>query len=111
MFNTGGVVGDTGTTIIILKGKTNCTKFTEKFLVCHKIDPGLTIIVTANYFMTNGAWHEATKSKINGYNYMSVIRNNLQQAIFKLFDSFRYNEFKIRVKELWAKHIIFYEKE
>ena len=66
MVHTGIVSGDTGPTIILLKGKIKRAIFNDAYLVRHGIKPGSTIIMTKNEFMTHDAWYKATKSIIYG---------------------------------------------
>ena len=77
MVYTWSVAGDTGTIIIILKGETMCAAFNGDYISRLGLAPGSTIITTKNTFKTNDPWHEETKSIMNGYNHMPVIRNKM----------------------------------
>ena len=66
MIRTGSVSGDTGPTIIPLKGKIKRAIFYDAYLVCHGLKPGSTIIMTKNSFMTYDACYKSTKSIVYG---------------------------------------------
>ena len=53
---TGSTSGDTGPTIILLKGEKKRPQFTEKCLEKHGLAPGSTIVMTQNAYMTDEAW-------------------------------------------------------
>ena len=72
----GSVDGETGTTIILLKGKTKRAMFNDDYLVWKVLTPGSTIIMTENAFKMYDAWYEANKNIIFRYNQMLVIRDN-----------------------------------
>ena len=44
-----------------MKGKKKRAGYTDKFLVDNGCQPGSTVIMTENSFMTNEAWIELTK--------------------------------------------------
>ena len=58
MVHTGSAAGDTGPTIILLKGKTKRAMFNDDYLVRKGLNPGSTIITTENESMTHDAWYE-----------------------------------------------------
>ena len=62
MVRTGIVAGDTGPTIIILKGKIKRAIFSDAYLVRHGLKPGSTIIMTEKSFMIHVAWYKVTKA-------------------------------------------------
>ena len=100
MVRTGSVAGDTGPTIILLKGKIKRAIFNDAYLVRHRLKPGSTIIMTENAFMTHDAWYKATKAIIYGYNEMPVIRDNPQWAILKFLDDFGSHEYEPRALKM-----------
>ena len=111
MVRTGSVAGDTGTAIILLKGKIKRAIFNDAYLVRHGLKPGSTIIMTENAFMTHDAWYKATKAIIYGYNDIPVIRDNPQWAILEFLNSFGYHEYEPRALKIRAERNILSAKE
>ena len=111
MVRTGSVDGDTGPTIILLKGEIKRAIFNDASLVCHGLKPGSTIIMTEKAFMTHDAWYKATKSIIYRYNEMPVIRDNPKWAILELLDGFGYHEYEPRALKMRAERNILSAKE
>jgi hypothetical protein len=64
MFRSGVTVGGNGPTGFLLKGKKKRPGYTDDMLVKHGCEPGSTIIMTENAFMTNEAWIELTRKAL-----------------------------------------------
>ena len=111
MVRTGSFSGDTGPTIIILKGKIKRAIFNDAYLVLRGIKPGSTIIMTENSFMTHDAWYKATKAIIYGYNEIPVIRYNPQWYILEFLDGFGSHEYEPRALNMQAERNILSVKE
>ena len=111
MVHTGSVSGDTGPTIIILKGKIKRAIFNDAYLVSHGLKPGSKIIMTENAFMTHDAWYKATKVIVYGYNEMPVIRDNPQWSILELLDGFGSHEYESCALKMRTERNILSAKE
>ena len=61
MYRSGVTSGHNGPTAFLMKGKKKRPGFTDKFLVEHGCEPGSTVVMTENSFMTNAAWIEISK--------------------------------------------------
>ena len=96
MVRTGSVDRDTSPTIILPKGKTKRAIFNDDYLVWKLLDPGSTIIVTENSFMTHNAWYESAKNIICGYNQNPIIKDIPQWEIIDFLDVFGYHDFESR---------------
>ena len=60
----GSVDGDSGPTIILIKGRTKRAMFNDNYLVQKGLKPGSNIIMTENSFMMHNSLYEATKKII-----------------------------------------------
>lgn len=68
MFRSGVTVGSNGPTGFLMKGKKKRAGYTDGLLLRHGCEPGSTLIMTENAFMTNEAWIELTK-KVRHFRY------------------------------------------
>ena len=75
---TGSIAGDTGPTIIFIKGEKKRPQFTKKILEKHGLAPGYTIVMTPNAYMTDEAWVLILKAVLKGYRSIPFVRDNPQ---------------------------------
>ena len=61
IYRSGVSNGGNGPTGFLMKGKKKRPGFTDQFLVRNGCEPGSTVIMTDNAFMTNKAWVQLTK--------------------------------------------------
>lgn len=64
------------------------------------LDPGSTIIMTENAFMTDEAWLEMTKALCKGYRMMPYLSENPEWFFFKPLDGFGSHEQVFEALEL-----------
>ena len=75
MFRTGTPAGNNGPTAFILKGKKRPAGISEELLIKNSCEPGSTVAMTENAFMTDAAWVEITPK-------VSIICNCIHTGIF-----------------------------
>ena len=88
---TGSTAGDTGPTIIFIKGEKKRPKFTEKLLKKHRILLGSTIAVTTNAYMTDKSCVLVFKSVVKGYRSMTFVYDNPQWMMLNLLGGFGFH--------------------
>ena len=111
MVCTGSVAGDTGPTIILLKGKIKRAIFNDAYLVRHGLKPGSIIIMTENTFMIHDTWYKATNAIIYRYTEIPVIRDNPQWSILEFLDGFGYHKYEPRALKMQVERNILSAKE
>jgi len=88
MFRTGLPSGHNGPTAFILKGKKRPAGINEELLIANGCEPGSTIAMTENAFMTDAAWEEITPKIVQGYRALPVVRDNPDWWVFELVDGY-----------------------
>ena len=84
----GNVAGNNGPTAFLMKGKRRRLAYIDAFLVKEGCEPGSTIAMMENAFMTDEAWVEITPKIVDGYRNMDVVQDNPQWWMVELFDGF-----------------------
>ena len=67
MYRTGAIVGKNGLTTFIMKGDQRKAAYTDALLVDCGCNPGSTISMKDNAYMTDETWVGITKSIVDGY--------------------------------------------
>ena len=76
MYRTGNCAGSNGPTAFIMKGKRRRARYTNEFLKKEGCEPGSTVVMTDNAFMTEAAWEEMADCIVRGYRSLPVVRDN-----------------------------------
>ena len=88
IYQTGTTLGKNGPTTFIMTGKWRKEAYTDALLVEHRCEPGPTIAIAENAYMTDEAWVGITKLVVDGYQKIPLIRENSQHWMLELFDGF-----------------------
>ena len=86
MYRTGTVAGKNGPTAFLMKEKRRKAAYTDAFLEKYGCEPGLTIVMTENTYMTDASWVKITRKTGDGYRAIDIIRDNPQWWMLELFD-------------------------
>ena len=78
MSDSSNLTGNNGLTAFIMEGKRRKAAYTDDFLVEHGCNPGSTTAIMENTYMTDEAWVGITKSVVDGYRQITLIRENPQ---------------------------------
>ena len=93
-------MGKNGPTVFIMKGERRKEAYTDAFLVEHGCDPGSTITMTENVYMTDKAWVLITKFIADGYRHIPLIWDNTQWWMLDFFDGFGSHTTNIEAMEV-----------
>ena len=88
MYRTGNCAGNNGPMAFVMKGKRCRAGYTNKFLEKEGCEPGSTVVMTDNAFMTKAAWEEMAYCIVKGYRSLPVVRDNPQWWMVEIFDGF-----------------------
>ena len=100
MYRTGTVAGKNGPTAFLMKGKRRKAAYTDAFLEKYGCEPGSTIAMTKNAYMTDASWVEITRKIVDGYRAIDIIRDNPQWWMLELFDGFGSHTTNIEAMEV-----------
>ena len=100
MYCTGTVAGKNGQTAFLMKGKRRKAAYTDAFLEKYGCEPGSTIAMMENAYMTDASWVEITRKIVDGYRAIDIIRDNPQWWMLELFDGFGSHTTNIEAMEV-----------
>ena len=103
---TGSTTGDTGPTIILLKGEKKRPQFTNKLLEKHGLAMGSTIVMTPNAYMTYRVCVLVSKAVMKGYRLMPFLHDNQQLMVLEILDGFGSHERFLEAHGLQSKFLV-----